>query len=173
VRALDGTLGALAAEAASKSSVVWLSLPALSTPRAVWHVWHNGAIHLVGGGAEQPLPGLTDLRTVDVTLRSKETGQRLLVAPATVTVLTPDSAGYDEAVSALAAARLNATGGDVAAQWHESSVVRLDLTGPVTEHPGAYLPDSHAAAPAPTAAGTAPLRPFTLHRRVTRRRPLT
>lgn len=174
MRPLDGALAALAAEAANKSSVLWLTLPTLATPRAVWHVWHADAIWLVGGGGEQPLPGLDREPTVTVTLRSKENGQRVLVAPATVEAVAPDDPRYADAVAALGAARLNAGGGDPHLAWADgSSVFRLELTGPVTERPGAYLSDSHAAAPAPSAAGTAGLRPFTVHRRARRRPPLT
>jgi hypothetical protein len=174
MRPLDGALAALAAEAATKSSVLWLTLPSLSSPRAVWHVWHADAIWLVGGGGEQPLPGLEREQTVAVTLRSKENSQRLLVAPATVEVVAPDDPRYAAATAALGAARLNAAGGDPHLAWpNGSTVFRLALTGPVTERPGAYRSESHAAAPPASAAGTAGLRPFTVHRRARRRPPLT
>ena len=61
---------ALAAEAARKSAVLWLALPASPQPVAAWHVWVDGAVAVVHEGAEQHLPGLRDLGRVDVLLRS-------------------------------------------------------------------------------------------------------
>ncbi|NEE53039.1 hypothetical protein G3M55_51635, partial [Streptomyces sp. SID8455] len=51
---------ALVEEATKKSGLIWVR--AAGPARAVWHVWHEGAAHLVGDGpGEQPLPeGLTD-----------------------------------------------------------------------------------------------------------------
>ena len=63
-------------EGAKKSGVLWLGLP--SGPRLTWHVWHDGALHVVTGGEERPLPGLTAIAAergeVEVVLRSKVKG---------------------------------------------------------------------------------------------------
>jgi hypothetical protein len=164
---------ALLAEAAGKSGMCWLSLPLLSTPRAVWHVWHDGALHVVGGGIEQPLPGLTDLDTVEVTVRSKDNSSRIVRVRAAVELLPPEDPRYADAVAALGAARLNAGSQDAAEQWRQSSsVFRLEPVEAL-ERPGAFEPVTHAAAPAPTNAGTAPPPPLTLHRRPRRTPPLT
>jgi len=152
---------ALLAEAAGKSGMCWLSLPLLSTPRAVWHVWHDGALHVVGGGIEQPLPGLADLDTVEVTVRSKDNSSRIVRVRAAVELLPPEDPRYADAVAALGAARLNAGSQDAAEQWRQSSsVFRLEPVEAL-ERPGAFEPVTHAAAP------------LTLHRRPRRTPPLT
>ncbi|NYV77754.1 hypothetical protein HW445_26020, partial [Streptomyces sp. UH6] len=55
---------ALVEEAAKKSALVWVRAEGGDVPgvdRALWHVWHDGAVCLVGDGpGEQPLPGLAD-----------------------------------------------------------------------------------------------------------------
>lgn len=164
---------ALLGEAAGKSGMCWLTLPLLSTPRAVWHVWHDGALHVVGGGIEQPLPGLADLDAVEVTVRSKDNSSRILRVRASVQLLTTDDSRYEEAATALAAARLNASAQDAAEQWRQSSAVfRLEPLETL-ELPGAFEPVAHAAVPAPTNATTAPVPPLTLHRRPRRTPPLT
>ena len=66
-------------EATRRSAVVWLR-PA-GAPRAVpaWHLWHEGAAHVVTGPGEQPLPGVHPGGRVLVVVRSKERqGDRLV-----------------------------------------------------------------------------------------------
>ncbi|MFB9964558.1 hypothetical protein ACFFOP_18430 [Sinosporangium siamense] len=93
-------------EGAKKSSVLWISLPGSTRPRLAWHTWHDGAIYVVCGGAEQPLPGLAEAARVRVTLRSKDNGSALTEFDAAVEVV--DQATAPEAVAALAKDRLNA-----------------------------------------------------------------
>lgn len=113
-------------EGAKKSGVLWLTL---DRPRLAWHVWHDGAIHLVTGGGEQHLPGLdtpgTARGTVRVTLRSKDNGARLVEFDATVEVV--DQAAEPDVVAALAKERLNARDSEhLAERWaRESTVIRL------------------------------------------------
>ncbi|MFD0888158.1 hypothetical protein ACFQ08_26760, partial [Streptosporangium algeriense] len=90
-------------EGARKSGVLWLSL---DRPRLAWHVWHDGAIYLVAGGAEQDLPRLAEAERVRVTLRSKDNGARLVSFEASVEVV--DQAASPEVVAVLAKERLNA-----------------------------------------------------------------
>ncbi|GAA0406713.1 hypothetical protein Acor_51450 [Acrocarpospora corrugata] len=110
-------------EGAKKSSVLWLALPAGT--RLAWHVWHDGAIHLVTGGDEQELPGLANTPEIEVILRSKDNGSQLVRFPATVAVL--DQAEHPEVVAALAKERLNAIdSAALTARWAAGSlVVRL------------------------------------------------
>jgi hypothetical protein len=105
-------------EGAKKSSVLWLELP--GGQRLAWHVWHEGAIYLVTGGGEQELPGLAKAEEIEVILRSKDNGARLVRFPAAVQVL--DQAEHADVVSLLAKERLNG-GSD---RWAtDSLVVRL------------------------------------------------
>ncbi|MEU0565923.1 hypothetical protein ABZ297_11095 [Nonomuraea sp. NPDC005983] len=109
-------------EGAKKSGVLWVGL---DRPRLAWHAWHDGAIYLVTGGGEQRLPGLDQLGTVRVTLRSKDNGARLAEFEADVHVV--DQAAEAEAVAALAKERLNAPDSEhLTGRWaRESTVLRL------------------------------------------------
>ncbi|MEV4567058.1 hypothetical protein AB0K12_25095 [Nonomuraea sp. NPDC049419] len=113
-------------EGAKKSGILWL---ALDRPRLAWHAWHDGAVYLVSGGAEQQLPGLESLDRVRVTLRSKDNGARLAEFEATVEAVdlaAADNAAAD-AVAVLAKERLNARDTEhLAERWaRESTVWRL------------------------------------------------
>ena len=109
-------------EGAKKSGVLWL---ALDRPLLAWHAWHDGAVYVVTGGAEQSLPGLAGRESVQVILRSKDNGARLADFDAAVEVV--DQAAEPEAVAALAKERLNAPDSEHLTQrWaEESTVVRL------------------------------------------------
>ncbi|MET8867309.1 hypothetical protein ABZW11_30565 [Nonomuraea sp. NPDC004580] len=109
-------------EGAKKSGILWL---ALDRPRLAWHAWHDGAVYLVSGGAEQQLPGLESLDRVQVTLRSKDNGARLAEFEATVEAV--DQAAAADAVAVLAKERLNARDTEhLAERWaRESTVWRL------------------------------------------------
>lgn len=107
-------------EGAKKSGVLWLGL---DRPRLAWHTWHEGAIYVVTGSGEQALPGLAGRDTVEVTLRSKDNGTRLMVFDARVEVV--DQAAEPEAVAALAKDRLNAPAG-LPERWAaEATVLKL------------------------------------------------
>lgn len=163
---------ALVEEACRKSSLVWLRRPEATHPVAVWHAFVDGAVHVVGGGLEQPLPDLADGETVEVTVRSKDTGGRLLRFPATVTRLLPGTEAWDSAVRELHAKRLNAPDGEAAPErWaRECTVLRLDAQGTLAESPGHLSHRSHAAEPAGSPATTRGPLPFVLGRRARRRR---
>ncbi|MEV4748246.1 hypothetical protein AB0K21_17880 [Streptosporangium sp. NPDC049248] len=116
-------------EGAKKSGVLWLSL---DRPRLAWHTWHDGAIYLVTGGGEQPLPGLAEAGEVRVTLRSKDNGGRLVAFDASVEVMDQTKAA--DAVAALAKERLNAPdGASLVARWATGSqVIRLTPREPAS-----------------------------------------
>ncbi|MQT04542.1 hypothetical protein FF041_31605 [Streptomyces jumonjinensis] len=144
---------ALIEEATKKSGLIWVR--GAGAERALWHVWHDGAAYVVGDGAgEQPLPGLADGATAEVTVRSKDKGGRLVAWTASVSELEPRSEGWESAVAELKGKRLNAVEAErVPERWAaECRVLRL------TPAPGASTADhptgSLAACPLPTPATT-------------------
>lgn len=143
---------ALVEEATKKSGLVWVQAPG-APARPLWHVWHEGAVCLVGDGpGEQPLTGLDDGGTATVTVRSKDKGGRLVTWEATVVRLAPGSPEWDAAVAELKGKRLNARDGEAMPErWsRECRVLRLEPSGT-----GTPLPDSSLAAPPlPTPATT-------------------
>ncbi|MEV4556134.1 hypothetical protein AB0K51_03935 [Kitasatospora sp. NPDC049285] len=143
---------ALVEEAAKKSGLLWVQPAGEPSARPLWHAWHDGAVVVVGDGAEQPLHGLTAGSTAAVTLRSKDKWGRLVAFTATVTAVDPGTAGWDGAVEELKGKRLNAPDTDtITDRWsRECRVLRLTPTGPLTPLPE----DSLAAAPMPTPVTT-------------------
>ncbi|MFG2649144.1 hypothetical protein [Streptomyces sp. NPDC048436] len=142
---------ALVEEATKKSGLIWVR--GEEPARALWHVWHEGAAHLVGDGpGEQPLPGLVDGGWAEVTVRSKDKGGRLIAWTALVTELAPRSDAWEAAVAELKGKRLNAPDGERMPQrWaDECRVVRLTPRETVTDLPDGSL----AAPPLPTPATT-------------------
>ncbi len=165
---------ALIAELAKKTSVCWLRYAVGDDPateHAAWHVWHDDALLLVSGGPEQPLPGIAETDRVEVTMRSKDNGGRLVTWVGRPVTLRPGSEAWEPAVAALAAARLNIPSlTETPKTWAAESVVtRVQPTGEVLEEPGALPADSLAAPPRPTRAVTRGALPRVLHRRQRRR----
>ncbi|THA71720.1 hypothetical protein E6R60_28205 [Streptomyces sp. A0642] len=151
--AADTLLGpALVEEATKKSGLIWVR--GTGPARALWHVWHEGAAHLVGDGpGEQPLPaGLTDGATAEVTVRSKDNGGRLVAWPASVVQLAPHSEEWEAAVAELKGKRLNAPDAEqMPERWaRECRIIRLTPLDARTDMPDT----SGAAAPLPTTATT-------------------
>lgn len=159
---------ALIAELAKKTSVSWLTYD--GAPHAVWHVWVDDALHVVSGGTEQPLPGIAEVDRVEVTLRSKENGGRLVTWVAAASAVLPEDDLWAPVTAALISARLNLPDlATAAAGWAASSrVTRLVPTGELLEQPGSLSDDAHLAAPRPTRATTRGALPRILHRRVKR-----
>lgn len=142
----DTPLGpALVEEATKKSGLIWVRGDAPAA-RALWHVWHEGAAHVVGDGpGEQPLPGLVAGSTAEVTVRSKDKGGRIVAWTAAVAELAPGTEEWDAAVAELKGKRLNATDGEAMPdRWaRECRVLRLAPLDSTTELPTGSL----AAAP--------------------------
>jgi hypothetical protein len=105
----DGSLtGALAAELARRTGVSWVRYDGHDHP--VWHVWSDwsgGALCIVSGGSEQPLPELPDGALVEVVMRSGDTGGRLLTWTGRASVVRPEEDAWAPTTAALVAARLN------------------------------------------------------------------
>ena len=190
----DAFTAALVAELAKKTGVCWLryDVPAetydaqgrpvhdapgrdahLEQPptRAAWHVWLDDALYLVSGGDEQHLPGIEHVDRVEVVMRSKESGGRLVTWVGRASAVRPDDELWEPATAALVSERLNLDDlATAAAEWAERSVVtRIVPTGEVLEEPGRLSDESHAAPPPATGATTRGLLPKVLHRRVRRR----
>ncbi|MGK5641423.1 hypothetical protein ACSNOK_24345, partial [Streptomyces sp. URMC 126] len=144
---------ALIEEAAKKSGLVWVQGPT-GPSRALWHVWHDGAVNVVGGPGEQPLDGLglVDGGTASVTVRSKDKGGRLVEWTAGVTELAPGGEAWTAAVAELKGKRLNAPDAETLTdRWaRDCRVLRLTPTGTTTPLPDGPL----TAAPLPTPATT-------------------
>ncbi|MEU5158289.1 hypothetical protein AB0G74_01555 [Streptomyces sp. NPDC020875] len=144
---------ALVEEATKKSGLIWVRGGADGAPeRALWHIWHEGAAHVVGDGpAEQPLSGLVAGGTAEITVRSKDKGGRLVSWQASVTELAPRSEAWESAVAELKSKRLNAADTEgLPEQWAAGCrVLRLE---PVTI--AAELPDGSLAVPPPPSPAT-------------------
>ncbi|MER6539592.1 hypothetical protein ACWDE0_20805 [Streptomyces sp. 900105755] len=159
---------ALVEEATKKSGLVWVRGAGAAPARAVWHAWADGAMCLVGGGAEQPLGELADGGAAEVTVRSKDKGGRLVTWTATVTELPAGTPEWDAAVAELKGKRLNAPDGEAMTdRWaRECRVLRLTPTGATSPLPEENL----AAPPLPSPATTRRPVPAALPRLLARRR---
>ena len=147
----------LLAEAAGKSDIMWVEIPG-ERAFPVWYAWVTDRFYVVSGEGEQLLPPLPEV--VHLVLRSKDTGGRLLTVSATAHRLEPHTPSWDQAVTALAAERLNATD-DVAARWADSGLVHaLHPFGEPLGAPGAHGDDSGRAAVLPAPPTTVGWRPW-------------
>ncbi|MCQ0023820.1 hypothetical protein M4914_13260 [Streptomyces somaliensis DSM 40738] len=143
---------ALVEEATRKSGLVWVRGD--GPARALWHVWHEGAAHVVGDGpGEQPLPpGLVDGAAAEVTVRSKDKGGRIVAWSAAVAELAPGSQEWRAAADELKGKRLNAPDAETMTErWaRECRLLRLTPRDAVADLPRGSL----AAVPLPTPATT-------------------
>ena len=120
---VDDVAEALVAELARKTGLCWLRYG--GRDHAVWHVWHDDALCLVCGGDEQPLPDIPDGARVEVVMRSKDTGGRVLTWAGRASVVLPEDEAWPGTTAALVAGRLNLRDPATAAErWARSSVVR-------------------------------------------------
>jgi hypothetical protein len=154
---------ALVEESAKKSALVWVRADGSggsggqAVEQALWHVWHDGAVAVVGGGVEQPLPdGLVDGADALVTVRSKDKWGRLVAWPARVVELAPGSERWAETAEELKGKRLNAPDfAGVLERWAaESRVLRLEPAGATVARPGAQPDGALSARPVATGATT-------------------
>src|SRR5690606_23722720 len=144
---------ALIEEATKKSGLVWVRAAGAPAARVLWHVWHEGAACVVGDGpGEQPLAGLVDGGTAEVTGRSKDKGGRLVTWNAKVAELAAGGEEWAAAVAELKGKRLNAPdGGAMVERWaRECRVVRLEPTGEPVPLPDGSLSEPPLPSPATT-----------------------
>lgn len=164
----------LLVELARKSAVCWLTYDGATRP--AWHVWHVDALLVLSDGDEQPLPGLADAGRVEVTLRSRHSGGRLLTWVSLPEPVPPeDPEAWAAATAALLPARLNLPDHAAAVtDWaRRSRVTRLVPTGEVLARPGSLPAGPHLAEPRPSPATTSGRPPRVLHRRQRQRRRLS
>jgi hypothetical protein len=156
---------ALVEEATKKSGLVWVN------GRAVWHGWVDGAMCVLGGPGEQPLPDLADGAAATVTVRSKDKGGRLVTWTGRARLLAPRSPEWEAAVAELRGRRLNAPDAEAMTErWaRDCALFRLSPEGEPTEAPGAMPTGSGAAAPVATPATTRRPAPAALPRLLARR----
>ncbi|MDQ3627820.1 MAG: hypothetical protein M3419_03225 [Actinomycetota bacterium] len=165
---------ALVAELARKSGLCWIGYGEPPSQHPVWHVWHADAIGVVAGGDEQPLPGIEAYDEVTVTLRAKTTRHHLATCRARVDRVRPGADGWDDLTAALKASRLNLLDPASATQrWGRDALVLRLVPRVVIAAPGSLPDSSGAAQPAGSPATTSGPLPWVLHRRQTRRRPLS
>ncbi len=173
----EGFGRALIAELAKKTGVSWLTYERWNgrayerITQAAWHVWVDDALYVVSGGTEQLLPALEHAERVEVTMRSKENGGRLLTWVAEASAVLPEDERWEPVTAALVSDRLNVPDLKTAAdEWAKTArVTRLAPTGELVEQPDALSTDAHLATPKPTRAITRGALPKVLHRRVRRR----
>jgi hypothetical protein len=161
-----------------KAGLIWMGEAGSDRLRAYWYVWLDGKIYLLTGGDEQPDPELRERTEVDVVVRSKDTWHRLVKIRARVTLLLATDSDWPEASAELAKTRLNLSDAEGAPErWaadRNTRCYRLVPTGEVLEAPGdTYPTDSLRAEPVESPATTTGRLPRVLHRRDTRRRPLS
>ena len=148
-------LSALTTEALGKSDILWLRLP--TGERMTWFATGSddldGHVLLVSGGVEDDLGPLPE--QLELVLRSKGNGGRLLTLRARAQALTPDNPWWDPAAAALLTVRLNAPG-DLLQRWRsESTIWLLAPFGAPVQAPGRPGPDGSALVAAPVTAGAA------------------
>lgn len=117
----------LVTEALRRSSVLWLALPSAEPPRIAWYAYADASALVVHEGLEQALPGLEDVATVEVSVRSKDRGSLLVRFTARVEAVRPDDPAWAPAVAELARARQSPPDGAAHAErWErESRITRL------------------------------------------------
>jgi hypothetical protein len=166
---------ALIEESAKKSAMLWIAAAPGGRAYAAWHVWADGVALVVSGGLEQDLPALNELgadRHVLVTVRSKDTGGRLVTWVGRAETVAPDDDGWTAAAVELQAKRLNSPDGDAQPErWRRESVItRIVPTGELLESPTHMPSGSRRAEPPGSPATTRGRLPFTIGRRARRRR---
>ncbi|HET8599899.1 MAG TPA: hypothetical protein VFL99_06205 [Segeticoccus sp.] len=159
----------LFAQAATTSKVLWITVPG-DRAWPAWHAWVEDTAYVVSGPGEQHLPELPE--RVEVTLRSKDTGGRLVRATARAERVVPEDDRWEAATAALKAGRLNAPAGDTVQRWAEENVVTALVPLELLEQPGRYDDRSGAAAPVPSPARTDSWLPWHARGRPHRRRRL-
>ena len=103
-----------------RSAMAWVQPVGEQQIYPVWHLWHQGRMYVVTGGAEQQLPPCE--RVVVVVRHPERPAQRAGTFAARVEQVIPGSTQWDQVIGLLHARRLNATDGeDQPARWARES----------------------------------------------------
>lgn len=156
-----------------KAGLVWLSWDG-RRPAPAWFATVDGSYVVLADrsdSSEQPLPGLTEAAAAEVVVPAKPATSRLASWKASVRRLEPGSDEWIAAAQVLRTERLNASDLDNQLErWKASAdLLVLEPTGEITESVGRYDEQERAETPPGSSATTKGKRPFTLHRRSTRR----
>jgi hypothetical protein len=158
-----------------KAPIVWVGVQHREQPLAMWPVWVQGAAYLLTGDDEQPDPGLQAGSYAIITVRSKETQQRVVTWLGAIGILEPPDRDWEVATAQLVKGRLNLRDSRHAAErWATgaASIWRITPVGELVESPGDYRMDRTFAAPIPSPATTAGRLPWVLGARGGRGAPL-
>lgn len=158
-------VSALTSEALNKSTVLWLR--SNGRDRATWFATGDDELAhhvlLASGGPEADLGDLPD--EVELILRSKGSGGRLLTLRAEARRIDPGNPLWESAAHSLLGERLNSPS-DLVEQWRtETTLWSLAPYGAPVQAPGMPGPDSTARVDAPITTGeggTKPRRPWHL-----------
>jgi hypothetical protein len=156
----------LVVEATKKAGLIWVTASG-QRPAPAWLHWRDTCAYVVTGPGEQPLPGLAEAAECDVTVRSGDTGGRIVTWRARVDRVQPGGEEWQQVVPAMVTARLNLRdAAEAEARWAATAaVLRLTPTGELVEAGGSLPTGSLAEPPPPSPARTPTRIPTTLHRR--------
>ncbi|MDO9380635.1 MAG: hypothetical protein Q7T56_17455 [Nocardioidaceae bacterium] len=158
---MDPVEAALVAELARRSGLVWVELGTPPRAHPVSHVWHDGAVWVVSGGGEQPLPGIEAAGDAVLTLRSRASRATVVRVRASVEVVRPADERWPDAARVLLADRLNVAGPDPLARWAAIATTSRLVPVEVLEAPGRLGDGSQRAAPVGSPATTRTAGPWT------------
>jgi hypothetical protein len=139
---------ALVIEATRKAGICWLTVPG-RRPAPAWFTWRDpdAAAYVVTGPGEQPLPGLADSPSCDVTVPSNDKRGRIVTWTAAIERLRPGTDEWDALVPGMITQRLNLTDpAEAAHRWATScAVLKLTPSG-ATPEAGPTLPTTPLSA---------------------------
>jgi hypothetical protein len=159
-----------------KAAIVWVGVEHREQPLAMWLTWVQDAAYILTGEGEQPDPGFQAGSYATMTVRSKETQQRVVTWLGAIGVLEPPDRDWDVATAQLVKARLNLRDAKHAVErWAAgaATIWRITPVGELVESPDDYRTDRTFAAPLPSPATTAGRLPWVLGARGGRGAPLT
>lgn len=126
-----GVVGDAAEVALKKGSIAWVTIPQPhggTATRPMWYVQQGRRLFVIKGGAEQELPNLEQVTSVDVVVKSKDVKASLGTMRADVRVVDNGSEEFERIATMGLANRLNASDGIGAADRWRSDCTMVELT---------------------------------------------